>query len=161
MKISGAQMRLIHVLAKQLGMDSDQLHETVAGVTGGKESLKALSKAEANEVIDHLDKSGGQITRKKKPRRRKPSLPPDVLPMKSRAQMQQATHAQLQLIQALEAELGWSDDPRRLKGLVLKTLKKRRIATVWDAQAITQALKDMCRRKQRREAAGSGTQKVD
>jgi hypothetical protein len=153
MKISARQMRLIHVLSRQLGMDSDQLHEAIAGVTG-KDSIKALTKAEANEVIDHLEKAGAKITRKKKSKSRKraPSLPPGVVRMKSRAQMEPVSHDQLQLIQALESELGWADDPRRLRGLILKVLKKRRIRTRLDGQKMIEALKNISPKQRKKEA---------
>lgn len=52
-KITGAQNRKIHMLASQLGMDDDLLHEYVGMVTG-KEHISGLSISEAVKVIDGL-----------------------------------------------------------------------------------------------------------
>ncbi len=52
-KITGAQNKKIHMLASQLGMDDDLLHEFVGMVTG-KEHISGLSVAEAVKVIDGL-----------------------------------------------------------------------------------------------------------
>ena len=52
-KITAAQNRKIHMLASQLGMDDDLLHEFVGMVTG-KEHISSLSISEAVKVIDGL-----------------------------------------------------------------------------------------------------------
>ncbi len=53
-KITTAQNRKIHMLASQLGMDDDLLHEFVEMLTD-KKHISALSIAEAVKVIDGLD----------------------------------------------------------------------------------------------------------
>lgn len=52
-KITTAQCRKIHALARERGIDSDTLHAHVYSLTN-KESLKNLSIAEAIKVIDSL-----------------------------------------------------------------------------------------------------------
>lgn len=52
-KITTAQCRKIHALARERGIDSDTLHAHVYSLTN-KESLKNLSIAEAIKVIDIL-----------------------------------------------------------------------------------------------------------
>lgn len=52
-KITAAQNRKIHMLASQLGMDDDLLHEFVGMVTG-KEHISSLTVTEAVKVIDGL-----------------------------------------------------------------------------------------------------------
>ena len=52
-KITAAQNRKIHMLASQLGMDDDLLHEFVGMVTN-KEHISGLTITEAIRVIDGL-----------------------------------------------------------------------------------------------------------
>lgn len=52
-KITAAQNRKIHMLASQLGMDDDLLHEFVGMVTG-KGHISGLTVTEAVKVIDGL-----------------------------------------------------------------------------------------------------------
>lgn len=52
-KITAAQNRKIHMLASQLGMDDDLLHEFVGMVTK-KEHISGLTVSEAVKVIDGL-----------------------------------------------------------------------------------------------------------
>ncbi len=52
-KITAAQNRKIHMLASQLGMDDDLLHEFVGMVTK-KEHISSLTVTEAVRVIDGL-----------------------------------------------------------------------------------------------------------
>lgn len=52
-KITQAQMKKIHALAKEIGMDDDLLHGYVYMLTE-KESLKDLSLNDAAKVIDGM-----------------------------------------------------------------------------------------------------------
>lgn len=64
--VTASQMRKIHVLAREYGLDDGLLHVHVQTVTG-KDSLRELSLGEAAEVIDSLEKrSPGQMTWKQK-----------------------------------------------------------------------------------------------
>ena len=53
-KITQGQMKKIHALAKETGMDNDLLHEYVFMLTE-KESLKELDLNEAGRVIDGME----------------------------------------------------------------------------------------------------------
>lgn len=52
-KVTTAQQRKIHALARELGMDDDLLHEYVSMLTE-KQSLKDLTVMEAVKVIDAI-----------------------------------------------------------------------------------------------------------
>ena len=60
------QLKLIWVLAKQLGMDSDTLHELALGITG-KDSIKILSLTEGKEIIEALTRAGAKIKKRECP----------------------------------------------------------------------------------------------
>lgn len=69
-KITAAQNRKIHMLASQLGMDADLLHEFV-GMLTGKSHISGLSISEAVKVIDSLEgrryyESGSHMTDRQK-----------------------------------------------------------------------------------------------
>lgn len=53
-KITTAQNRKIHMLASQLGMDDDLLHEFVEMLTG-KTHISGLTVMDAVKVIDGLE----------------------------------------------------------------------------------------------------------
>lgn len=53
-QITQSQLKKIHVLARNAGMDSDLLHIYVEQITG-KDSLKILTMSEAIRVIDKLE----------------------------------------------------------------------------------------------------------
>ncbi|MGL4791892.1 MAG: hypothetical protein ACRCW1_10820, partial [Anaerotignaceae bacterium] len=56
-----AQLRKIHILAKERGLDNEMLHAHIFNLTQ-KDSIKALSVAEAIKVIDGLEDRGNRIT---------------------------------------------------------------------------------------------------
>lgn len=58
-KITPAQLRKIHALARARGIDGDTLHSHVYGLAK-KESLKLLTIREAVKVIDSLAGEGGR-----------------------------------------------------------------------------------------------------
>ena len=132
--ITSEQLKLLWVLARQLGMDSDSLHEFIFSVTG-KDSIRALSVLEAKEVIDTLVLNGAKVTRKKLPR----PLPPNVIELVTRKQMK--------YIRDLERKLGWQNNPERLKGFLKKIIKKKRLRTKEDGAKIIQGLKSMASRE--------------
>lgn len=57
-RVTAAQNRKIHMLASQLGMDDDLLHEFVDMLTG-KKHISSLSIMEAVKVIDGLEGKKG------------------------------------------------------------------------------------------------------
>jgi phage gp16-like protein len=80
--ITRDQIKLIWVLARQLGMESDELHDVVSGVTG-KNSIRVLSVADATDVIEVLVRAGGRIRKKRKIA---PILPSNVVEIVTRKQ---------------------------------------------------------------------------
>ena len=143
--ITEGQIKLIWVLARQLGIDSDDLHEMIAGTTG-EDSIKSLSTGQGAEVIDSLVQAGGRVKRKRKPRR---DLPPNVVEL--------LTPKQARLIRYLERELGWQDNPERLKGFIKRSIKKEVVRTKQEAIKVIEGLKNMAEREARKGVAGNGT----
>lgn len=95
-KIRPAQLRKIFAVARELNLDDDLLHTIVYGVTG-KERLSKMTKHEASLIIDDLERRAG--------RGRNAAL---------------ATKKQLYKIRCLEEQLGWQDNPNRLRKFCLK-----------------------------------------
>lgn len=132
--ITAAQMRKIHVLARDYGMDNDLLHVHVQTVTG-KDSLKKLSLGEAVRVIDSLEKrSVDQMTRRQK-----------------------------YLIDRLLQELGWTDeqgkpDYKRLDGFCGKYCRvdSHKWLTRRDASNVIDGLKNMAKKGETVEGAVAG-----
>ncbi|MDD5451505.1 MAG: DUF1018 domain-containing protein [Desulfovibrionales bacterium] len=132
--ISKDQIKLIWVLARQLDLNSDELHEVVAGITG-KDSIKALSVGEGIEVVNTMIRAGGKVKKKRKPRRK---LPPNVVEM--------VTGEQLEFIRFLEGRLGWQDNPQRLKAFVRRIIKREVVRTKQEGSKVIQGLKSMVSR---------------
>jgi hypothetical protein len=139
-KITGKQLKIIWTLARQLGMDSELLHDMVFQVTG-KDSFKKLSVWEAAAIIDGLVDDGAKVRKKRKPRR---SLPENVVEL--------LTGKQIRLIEYLLDQLGWND-PEQLKGFNRRVIKKERICTKQEASKIIEGLKSMVNRKGRKEVS--------
>jgi len=134
--ITEKQKKIIWVLARQLGMDSELLHKMIFEVTG-KDSLKKLTVPEAVEIIDGLVHDGAKIRRKRKPRR---GLPENVVEL--------VTGEQIRLIEYLVDQLGW-DNPKQLAGFNRRVIKKERICTIKEASKIVEGLKAILNRKQK------------
>ena len=135
-KITGKQLKIIWTLARQLGMDSELLHDMVFQVTG-KDSLKKLSVWEAAAIIDGLVDDGAKVRKKRKPRR---SLPENVVEL--------VTGKQIRLIEYLVDQLKWNN-PEQLKGFNRRVIKKERICTKRGAAKIIEGLKAILDRKQK------------
>lgn len=97
--ITPPQTRKLWVMARELGMDGDDLHGLVYNLTGS-EHISTISKMQAARVIDHLQ---------------------DRLDRQYRPEM--ASRKQLWKIKQLARELGWEDNQKRLKGFVRKYAK--------------------------------------
>lgn len=128
--ITAAQMRKIHVLAKDYGLDYDLLHVHIQTLTG-KDSLKELSLGEAIRVIDSLDQKANNMTWKQKC-----------------------------LIDRLLQELGWTDekgipDDKRLDGFCSKYcgVDSHKWLTRRDASKVIEGLKNMLQNMQQKERA--------
>lgn len=90
--ITAAQIRMIHALARETGLDDDTLHD-IAHSVSGKESIRALTRSQAARLIDRLQ----------------------VLAGKAKDIPDRASQAQQNYIHALAREMGWAEDPKRLR----------------------------------------------
>lgn len=88
--ISAAQIKMLWSIARKAGLDSDMLYARVLAETG-KDSIRAMSAAEAAALTDKISGKPGQS-------------------------IYRATDAQVGVIRGLERELGWADEPGRLIG---------------------------------------------
>ena len=134
-KISAAQQRKIHVIARELGMDDDLLHEYVEMLTD-KTSLKELSVIEAVKVIDGLEGKKGY------------------------ANGDRASYRQSSYIRILMQQLGWIDengepDKKRLDGFVRKQygIDDSRWMTRKVASKVIEALKSLVDRQRKEQRA--------
>lgn len=99
-KITQAQIRKIHALSRELGMDDDLLHEFTSMVTG-KDSIRELSVMDAVRLIDSMETKKGY------------------------ERGDRISWRQEQYIFVLMRKLGWTDkggepDLKRLNGFVKK-----------------------------------------
>lgn len=101
---SSLQIKKIYATAKELGMDAELLHTYVFNLVGVKH-ISALTKYEAMNVIDSLEEKKGNV--KKKPQKAANRI----------------SKEQVWKIQKLAEELGWTDNPNRLKGFIRKYAK--------------------------------------
>lgn len=130
-KASNAQIRKIHILAREQGLDTDTLHSMVYK-TVSKEHISQLAIAEAVKVIDSL--SGKKI--------KKDSNPAEVASMR-----------QINYIKGMMQQLGWvteagEPDLKRLNGLLSKCFKldSFKWLTKEKASDVIEALKSMLER---------------
>ena len=122
--VSQEQIRRMYWLARKAGMDSDDLHAMAHGISRGKESLKALTSREGMKLIDRLQQLAGV----------EPAEPTG-----------RATKAQQNMIYSLAREMGWADDPSRLRGFLKARfdVEDPRWLTDKKAAAAIQAMKAM------------------
>lgn len=93
-------MKKIYATANELKLDNELLHTFVFNIVGC-EHISALTIGEANQVIDELEYRKTGIR-------------------KQQYRSNMATDDQICKIHALERELGWNDNPRRLRGFMRK-----------------------------------------
>ncbi|MCM1304590.1 MAG: regulatory protein GemA [Lachnospiraceae bacterium] len=130
--ITASQMRKIHVLARDQGLDNDLLHVHIQTLTG-RDSLKKLSLGEAARVIDSLEHG-----------------------LSDRMTWKQGC-----LMNQLLEELGWTDaqgkpDHKRLDGFCSKRfgVDSHRWLTRGDASKVIEGLKNMIREKEDKDGYG-------
>lgn len=138
-KVTPAQIRKLHVLSRERGMDADLLHEYI-GMLTGKESIRELSCADAIRVIDMLE--GKQD---------------------SKGKQMHASSRQMAYIMGLARELGWVDgngkvDAERLDGMCKKLagIHSHKWLDKRQASDLIEALKNMgqkCKLDRREEVS--------
>lgn len=135
MAMTKGQIRMIYGMAKRIGMDNDELHCMVHGLTGC-DSIRALTVPQGGRVIDRLNVLAGV---KKEPTNR-------------------ASAAQQRMILKLAGEMGWLGEPARLRGFLEAKagVSDVKFLTTDAARKIIEALKAMQKggRSERREQYG-------
>lgn len=122
--ITKAQMCKIYATAKELNMDGEMLHDFVLCRTD-KQHISDLSLIEAKHIIDEMVRMGGTASTNHRPA-------PGMI-----------TQEQINKISVLERELGWKDDPKRLKGFIKKYAHCENLSwlKVWQASNVIEGLK--------------------
>jgi hypothetical protein len=133
--ISEKQLRMIWGLAHRVGLDDDELHEAVKGLTG-KDSLKQLTNEDVSCVIRRLTNAGASIKQKRKARQNFPINVVEIITPKQRG-----------LIKYFEEKLGWQDNPARLAGLSRRIIKKEMAVTKKEGIKIILAMRQMMKEK--------------
>ncbi len=126
--ISAAQIKCLYALARKADLDDEQLHTFVKRVTGS-DSIKALTLREGKNTIDYLQYAMG---------------------IKEPPPSDRATKAQQAMIHAMIQQLGWDDDPKRLRGFLEKRMgvSDIKFLTAKKTQACIEALKAILKRKE-------------
>lgn len=114
-KASGAQLKMVYGLAKKAGIDNDVLHDAAARICR-KSSLAELTTLEASRLIDYLKHVSGDDQ----------SVP------------DRASAGQQGLIFSIARQMGWMDDPNRLRGFIEK------MAGVSDVRFLTSDKAGVC-----------------
>jgi hypothetical protein len=122
-------LKKIWALAKQTGLDEDNVRAIAAIVTGSSK-LSTLSKSEALLIIDSINVQTGNA----KPRVRG-----------------RITKAQRWKIEELEKALGWADDPQHLRRFIKKYYKVDHIdwLTQQKASKLIESLKNIAARQEK------------
>lgn len=130
MKITGKQIKKIYAMARQGGLDDVNLHAFVYAHTGS-DSIGALTKEQGIKVIDGLNRRLGFVT-------------------------DRATKKQVWQILKLCEEIGWMDNPKRLRGFLEKRygVSHARFLPKRHAREVIEALKAMSRRMVGADADG-------
>lgn len=128
------QVQTIWAIARKKAMTDEQLHALVE-VESGNESIRALSKEDADKVIIAL---GGKPHFRSKPRRTRQDHHQQT------GTKQIVSGTQLELIQSLAAKRNWS--PEGLVKFCQRMIKRDKPATTKQANTIIEALKDMNKR---------------
>lgn len=128
-KITSGQMKKIHALAKEIGMDDDLLHGYVYMLTE-KDSLKDLTLSDAAKVIDGMEGKKGY------------------------AQGDRISYRQETFIFTLMKKMGWTDsegnpDKKRLNGFIKKQygIEDYRWMTRGIASKVIEAFKELAARE--------------
>lgn len=127
-------VRMLWGIAKspELKLSDEDVHAVVLRETG-KTSIRELTAGELGQVVRELqrmkDRAGG--------RKRSFSGRPETLALRSK-------------IHALEKELGWDDDPKRLAGFVKRVTRVERLEWLSPKQCsqVIEGLKAIARREE-------------
>lgn len=132
--MGGPTVRQLWAIAEspELGLGEEEVHAVVLRETG-KNSIRALSPRELGAVVRALQQMKDRASGKARPSDGRPE-----------------TAALRAKIHALEQELGWADDPKRLQGFVKRVTRVDRLEWLSPGQCtkVIEGLKAMLRRKE-------------
>jgi hypothetical protein len=134
-RIDKKQIKLIHIAKAQLGL-SDEEYRAILSDRYWVNTCTKLSYHEAHDLIEYFKSLGFKIRKSKK----KKKTPPNVIQLVSRQQ--------LALIEHLKEDIYWRI-PDGYNRWLKKFLKKERIATSKEANAVIEALKAMRKRQEK------------
>lgn len=126
------QVRTIFALARQRGLNDDELHAVVAEVVGNR-SISALGREDANRVIARLNRGQGATPRTVQHRRKQAGI---VAVVQS---------AQIHLIAELASQRSWTG--ATLEKFIRRQCKHFPPRTTSDANKVIEGLKAMNRRE--------------
>ena len=137
-------IRTLWAIAKspELHMTDEDLHAVVYRETG-KESIKALTQGQINEVARVLQNMKDGVSRSTRPKRTDEGG--DVRTVQQRRK-----------IYALTEQLGWSDNPQRIHGFVKRMTGVDRLEwlNVAQCEKVIEGLKAILKRQERKEGEG-------
>lgn len=124
-EITKPQIRKLFAMARQLGMDKEDLSGLTYNLTGS-DSISSMTKVQASRLIDYLvDRSRGDY---------RPTA---------------ASQAQLYKINKLMKELGWGNDIKRYRGFLKRTasIENERWLDAAGAWKVIEGLKKILKRQ--------------
>ena len=137
-------IRPLWAIAKspELHMTDEDLHAVVYRETG-KESIKALTQGQINEVARVLQNMKDGVSRSTRPKRTDEGG--DVRTVQQRRK-----------IYALTEQLGWNDNPQRIQGFVKRMTGVDRLEwlNVAQCEKVIEGLKAILKRQERKEGEG-------
>ena len=137
-------IRTLWAIAKsaELGMTDDDLHALVFRETG-KESIRALTQGQINEVARVLQNMKDGVSRSTRPKRTDEGG-------------DARTIQQRRKIYALTESLGWNDNPQRIQGFVKRMTGVDRLEwlNVAQCEKVIEGLKAILKRQERKEGEG-------
>lgn len=137
-------IRTLWAIAKspELHMTDEDLHAVVYRETG-KESIKALTQGQINEVARVLQNMKDGVSRSTRPKRTDEGG-------------DARTIQQRRKIYALTESLGWNDNPQRIQGFVKRMTGVDRLEwlNVAQCEKVIEGLKAILKRQERKEGEG-------
>ena len=137
-------IRTLWAIAKspELHMTDEDLHAVVYRETG-KESIKALTQGQINEVARVLQNMKDGVSRSTRPKRTDEGG--DVRTVQQRRK-----------IYALTEQLGWNDNPQRIQGFVKRMTGVDRLEwlNVAQCEKVIEGHKAILKRQERKEGEG-------
>lgn len=92
-----AMIRVIWTISRELGMDSEDVHSVLCRETG-KESMRECTDTQLKRMMRAMQLMSGV----------------------REGRSERATYKQLKYISSLEYQLGWKDNPERMRGFLKK-----------------------------------------